>query len=91
MAKFETHCEDCARELGEDFAQVHLWLDELFNEYGITHRKYGHHVEGVEEIRNRWGDKAARAAEIHIMRDFGIKYVPTKHDVETIWWLYGVL
>jgi hypothetical protein len=24
---------------------------------------------GIEEVRRRWGDKAAKAAEIHIRRD----------------------
>jgi hypothetical protein len=36
-----------------------------------------------------WGDEAAKAAEMHIMRDFRISYVPCKHDVETIWWIFG--
>ena len=30
MASLEEHCADCHRELGEDFEQVHIWLDELF-------------------------------------------------------------
>lgn len=32
MPKFEVHCADCVRELGEPFEEVHKWLDELFGQ-----------------------------------------------------------
>ncbi len=69
MATFEEHCQDCERELGERFEHVNEWLDELQAEYGPRHRVFRHHTEGVAMIRSRWGDEAARAAEIHIRRD----------------------
>jgi hypothetical protein len=44
-------------------------LDELFKYLGAYHRGYRHNKTGIEEVRKRWGDRAARAAEIHIKRD----------------------
>ena len=29
------------------------------------------HREGIEEVRAKWGDEAAEAAEIHILKDCG--------------------
>ena len=80
MAKFEEHCEDCIRELGEPFPNVHIWLDEYFILLRHKHREMRHHTEGVEEIRKMWGDKAAQAAEIHIRKDYGTTRIPNKAE-----------
>ena len=69
MSILKDHCEDCLKELGEDFRFVHEWLDELFKYTGPDHREYRHNRKGIEEVRRRWGDRAARAAAIHIKRD----------------------
>ena len=79
MATFKEHCEDCEREFGAAFEDVHRWLDELQPEYGPFHRKWRHHAEGVERIRAMWGDAAALAAEIHIRRDC-LGTIPTSRD-----------
>ena len=65
MARFEEHCEETKRVLGEEFRHVHLWLDDLFTIYGPEHRKFRYNKEGVEEVRRMWGDRAAEAARIH--------------------------
>ena len=79
MAKFEEHCNDCIIELGEPFKYVHEWLDEFALTRG-HHRQYRHHEDGVEEVRKKWGDRAARAAEIHIIKDFkSLGQVPTRN------------
>lgn len=82
MAKFEEHCEDCVRELGEPFPQVHKWLDEYFILLRHKHREVRHNSESVLEVRKMWGDRAAQAAEIHIKRDYGTNRVPTKKESE---------
>ena len=69
MAKFEEHCADCQRELGEPFEQVNEWLDELFQYVGADHRDIRHNEKGVEKVRAMWGDRAAEAAIIHIKKD----------------------
>ena len=78
MASYKTHFQDCQQALGNGWAVVHHWLDEMAriyrNESGgvwMGHRVHHHHKEGIEEVRKRWGDEAARAAEIHILKDEG--------------------
>ena len=87
MASLEEHCADCIKELGDDFEGVHKYLDEFMASKGPGHRVIRHHVGGVEEIRKKWGDRAAKAAEIHIKKDWWGK-VPTRKEAE-IWctWL----
>ena len=86
MAEFKEHCADCVKELGEPFEEVHLWLDELFIILGTKHRDARHHLEGIEEIRKKWGDKAARAAEIHILKDCG--KIPANSKEAQMWSLF---
>ena len=69
MPKFEVHCQDCIRELGKPYEEVHKWLDELFTHVGSDHRDIRHNEKGVEKIREMYGDEAAKAAEIHISKD----------------------
>jgi hypothetical protein len=74
MAHIKTHCEDCFRILGQEFENVHRWLDAkaqkypppLFLEY---HRKFRHNDKGVKIVKKKWGLLAADAAKIHIIRD----------------------
>ena len=72
MPTTEQHCNDCVRKLGQPFPEVHAWLDALSEGDGsLGHRDIRHNLQGVEEIRERWGDEAAQAALIHIMLDWG--------------------
>ncbi|MCF7853306.1 MAG: hypothetical protein K9N51_00800 [Candidatus Pacebacteria bacterium] len=84
MATLNEHCRDCERELGEPFTHVHEWLDELQPDYGPMHRVFRHHREGVERVRAKWGDRAARAAEIHIRRDTG-GVIPSQAALRNRW------
>jgi len=77
MAKREYHNQECLEILGETFDYVHAWLDELSfpdkpNMLNINHRRFRHHKEGIEEVRKKWGDIAAMAAELHILMDEGV-------------------
>jgi len=69
MAKFEEHYQDCERELGDRFEQVNKWLDEFFEFVGSDHRDIRHNENGINKVRKMWGERAAKAAEIHIKRD----------------------
>jgi hypothetical protein len=86
MATIAEHKKDCKERLGEAFEEVHLWLDEFAKKYpphifDDQHRKYRHHKAGIEEVRKMWGDKAAKAAELHIVRDeFG--YIPRDYLIK---------
>ncbi len=71
MPTFNDHCLKSQQILGESFPEVHLWLDEFFGKpsYGSRHRYLRHHQEGIEEVKAKWGDRAAMAAEMHIRQD----------------------
>jgi hypothetical protein len=81
MAYLYEHCADCKRLLGNEWKEVHKWLDACYKEYGQSHRRHRHHAEGIEDIRKMLGDEAALAAKIHIIVDcWGI---PNKADYDT--------
>ena len=84
MPSFDEHKRKTVESgYSEDWAEVHLWLDGMAQQVGILeHRKYRHHREGIEEVRSRWGDEAAAAAELHIMEDCD-GYVPAFEDYST--------
>lgn len=68
--KMEDHCDESVRLFGDAFREVHLWLDEYASTpLGARHRRRRHHLAGIEEVRKRWGDKAAEAARQHIASD----------------------
>ncbi len=74
MARLEVHETDCIVSLGKPFTEIHKWLDEFAERYPVIifggyHRKFRHNKEGIEEVRKKWGDKAGRAARLHIERD----------------------
>jgi hypothetical protein len=68
--RFEDHCAESVRLLGEAFEEVHRWLDEYAaTPLGARHRRKRHHLAGIEEARRRWGDRAAEAARGHVVAD----------------------
>jgi len=84
MGSKKQHCDDCKKYLGESFEQVHKWLDEFASPVrgyvNINHRRYRHHLEALEEVRELFGDGAVEAAKRHIIMDFNT--IPTKKEVE---------
>ena len=84
MTFIETHCGDCLNmpELGETFEFVHRWLDGIEPPYDTTRPDPRHHMGGIEQVRKMWGDKAAKAAEIHILRDTGGR-IPTEEEARS--------
>lgn len=74
------HEQDCKLLLGEPFSNVHRWLDEPFGQFGAAHRKARHHRQGIEELRRKWGNRAALAATIHVLRD--CQGIPEREDYE---------
>lgn len=78
MAKREDHLFIDQKHLGKTFNEVHEWLDYYYKIKGGLHRGERHHREAVEEVRQMWGDEAAKAAELHIILDMG--HVPTKEQ-----------
>ena len=87
---YEDHCEETLQKLGDRHERVHRWLDEFAKDTYplVSHRVHRHHEAGVEEVRHKWGDSAAKAAELHILSDvacYGMKSVPTVDEAEAMW------
>ena len=85
--KFEKHCRRCADLLGAPFPEVNRWIDELAWVQGTGwegvrfdpgHRRYRHHMVGIEQAKQLWGERAAQAAALHILDDL---YGPVPHSV----------
>jgi hypothetical protein len=71
MAKIRTHCEDCESLLGEDFREVHEWLDRDASKYPTwlyfeKHRKKTHTMAELQHFNTQ---EEKLAAKIHIVRD----------------------
>ena len=79
MASIDEHVQDCINQLGEPYREVHEWLDAFFPIRRSHHRIMRHHDAGIEEARKKWGDQAATAAQIHILKDCSGK-VPTREE-----------
>jgi hypothetical protein len=71
MPSFQQHCSEAQEKFGKSYVEVHLWLDEFAGQppYGMRHRRKRHHLAGIEEVRQRWGDEAAEATRQHILSD----------------------
>ena len=80
MAKFEEHCRDCERLLGDRHENVNRWIDELAKQYGANHRRHRHCWRGVREAKQLFGELGAKAAVVHIVRDCGA--VPRERDYD---------
>jgi len=80
MARYDEHCRDCERLLGDRHENVNRWMDELFAKYGPKHRRHRHCWKGVREAKDLFGEAGARAAIVHIVRDCG--GVPKERDYD---------
>lgn len=69
MSSWDEHCLECEKQLGKPFKEVHMFLDQWHSKFGGRHRFILHHAEGVEKVREKFGDEAVKAAELHIMMD----------------------
>jgi hypothetical protein len=81
---FNEHCRITKELLGEEFQEVHKWLDEFHGKepYHTKHRFLRHHKQGIEEVRKIYGDKAALAAKQHVLSDLlGEMGSPTENDI----------
>lgn len=71
MPSFEVHCRESLLIFGEEFEEVHRWLDEYAGtpDYGYRHRHKRHHLAGIADVSRIFGEKAALAARQHVISD----------------------
>jgi hypothetical protein len=91
MSSFLEHCDASRQKFGKNYAHVHTWLDEFFSRMGwsLKHRDIRHHLKGIEQVREMWGEEAAEAARLHIEMDFE-GFIP-RDEKEVQSWRMGVL
>ena len=75
MSSLEDHCQDSINKFGDAYVHVHLWLDEFASVSGILsrHRKFRHHLEGVEQCKKLFVDNAAEVARLHVLTDLKLE------------------
>lgn len=65
----EAHCQEI---LGQPWPEVHEFLDQFFQRYrSYSHRIILHHQAGIAHLRQRLGEAARAAAELHVKDDMG--------------------
>ena len=76
--KREEHEAESIRLFGKPYTEVHRWLDELAwqrdGSFNPDHRPVRHNKMGIEFIRCKFGDEAAKAAERHIRSDMAMEF-----------------
>ena len=73
--KFESHCRESLELFGNEFREVHLWLDEFAGQpsFGLKHRHKRHHLQGIAEAEKLFGPTGAAAAHQHIISDLKLE------------------
>lgn len=88
--RFEEHCQRTEVMLGDRFEEVHIWLDHFAfvpststteAYYDSEHRRYRHHMAGIERVWSDMGWLAAVAATRHVLDDL---FGPLCNDVYKI-------
>jgi len=71
MPRFRTHCAISKKRTGNDFAELHRWIDEQTRRLGYDHRIERHHLNEDDKntIKRRWGEKAVIEWLFHIALD----------------------
>jgi len=71
MPSFRTHCAISMKRTGNDFAELHRWIDEPTRELGPDHRIERHHFNEDDKntIKGHWGEKAFIEWLFHIALD----------------------
>jgi len=71
MPPLKTHCAISMKRTGNNFAELHRWIDEPTRNLGHEHRIERHHFNENDKntIKERWGEKAVIEWLFHIAID----------------------
>lgn len=71
MAGLETHCKISKERTGNEFRELHLWIDEPWRILGCNHRIERHTFNEAYKnfIEQKWGKKAVTEWLFHIAID----------------------
>ena len=75
MAGIREHESDCKILLGKDHREIHKFLDQYTSIFPVGrffeyHRTFLHNRYGINVVSAKFGKEAAKAAVIHIVRDW---------------------
>jgi len=87
MPPLKTHCAISKKRTGNDFAELHRWIDEPTRGLGYEHRMARHYLneEDKNTIKGRWGEKALIEWLFHIALD----NLSTAFKMSKQWFSYG--
>lgn len=63
------HADSCMKKFGKPYYEIHNFLDQYHEEYGIIHRIFFHHKLGLEIIVGEFGEASRDIAALHIRED----------------------
>ena len=71
MPNVQTHCEISLKRTGQEFKELHEWIDETQKYFEENHRIERHTLNDtyLKYIREKWGDKAVVEWLFHIALD----------------------
>lgn len=71
MPSLREHCWESILRFGDNWIDLHRWLDEFHGvpPYGQRHRRARHHEAGIAEAIRRFGPAAGPVARAHIIAD----------------------
>jgi len=67
----DRHVKHTLRLYGMRGDHIHLFLDQFWPKYKISHRRLLHHQLGIELAVRRFGEEASGPAKLHIIDDLG--------------------
>jgi hypothetical protein len=67
----DQHVKRTLRLYGRRADAIHLFLDQFWDKYRISHRRLLHHQLGIELIIRLFGEEASGPAKLHIIDDLG--------------------
>ena len=62
--------------------EIHVFLDQFYQQYGIDHRVVLHHEMGITLAVTRFGDEARAIAERHVRDDWAGQIPSGPDDTE---------
>ena len=85
MPNLKLHCKFSKKRTGDNYEDLHKWMDEPQKVLGIDHRRVRHDLSYIPNVKEKFGDEAVSEFLMHISADYkssarkwGLKKVNTK-------------
>jgi hypothetical protein len=69
MPNLEEHCKHSKDRYGVEGRDIHSWMDEPSIKFTGSHRQYRHDKEGLESVKDTFGEKYGRSVAGNIAMD----------------------